>query len=195
MLINRPAPQQYNGRQILLTVLVTLWGLRLSGYLLTRILVVGVDKRFDGIRENPVKFLVFWIIQMVWVYILGLPVVFVNSPLAPLKDFGAAEIVGAIVFAGGLLLEAVSDHIKFTFKLRNKGAKNGWCEVGPWRLSRHPNYFGEICLWWGAFIVSASILEGAKWITVITPLAVTCIILFVSGIPMLERSNDKKYGQ
>lgn len=156
--------------------------------------MVGVDKRFDGVRENPVKFLVFWMIQMIWVYILGLPVVFVNSPLAPSRNVGAVDIVGAIVFAGGLLFEAISDHIKFTFKLKNKSAKNGWCEVGPWRLSRHPNYFGEICLWWGAFIVCASILEGAKWIAILTPLAVTCIILFVSGIPMLERSNDKKYG-
>ena len=184
----------YNGRQIILTMLVTLWGLRLSGYLLTRILVVGADKRFDGIRENPIKFLIFWIIQMLWVYILALPVMFVNSPLAPSRNVGAADIVGAVVFAGGLLFEAVSDHVKFTFKLKNKGATKGWCEVGPWRISRHPNYFGEICLWWGAFIISASILERAKWIAVLTPLAVTCILLFVSGIPMLERSNDKKYG-
>ena len=62
-----------------MTIAVILWGLRLSGYLFYRILMIGEDKRFDGMRENCLKFLGFWVFQMMWVWIVSLPVTFVNG--------------------------------------------------------------------------------------------------------------------
>lgn len=190
----------YNARQIILTVLVLLWGLRLAGYLLYRIIKTGTDKRFDKVRENPLKFLVFWIFQIVWVYIVSFTVIFVNSPTAPRPGYTEIEprdvtvLIGALVFIFGLVLETVSDQVKFRF--RSNPENNGkWCDVGPWKVSRHPNYFGEICVWWGAFIVSTSILEGWKWVAVISPLFITGILVFGSGVPPLERSSDRRYGR
>ncbi len=178
----------------MLTVLVFLWGIRLASYLLIRILKTGKDERFNKIRDNPLKFLVFWIFQILWVYTVSLPVIFVNSPVAPQVQFGPADYVGTFVFAFGLLIEFIADTHKFIFR-SNPANKEKWMDRGLWKISRHPNYLGEIILWWGAFIVSAMILEGAKWVAVISPLFVSMILIFGSGIPPLERGSDRKYGQ
>ena len=186
--------QTNNVRQVVITVLVTLWGARLAGYLLIRIVRTGKDKRFDQIRENPIKFLIFWIIQIIWVYVVSLPVIFINSPVALQSGISIADIVGAVIFLLGFLYETVADYQKFIFKTSPMN-KDKWCDVGLWKFSRHPNYLGEICVWWGAFIVSSAVLVAAKWLAVISPLFVMLTLIFFSGIPPLERSADKKYGK
>jgi steroid 5-alpha reductase family enzyme len=190
----------YNTRQILTTLLVILWGIRLAGYLLYRIIRTKTDKRFDNVRENPLKFLVFWIIQIIWVYIVSFTVMFINSPTAPRPGFDEIEprdvtvIIGVLVAIFGLVFETISDHIKFRFR-NNPNNSGKWCDTGPWKVSRHPNYFGEICFWWGIFIISTSILEGWKWIAIISPLFITTILIGGSGMPLVERNADKKYGR
>ena len=186
--------QTYHPRQIIITDLVTIWGSRLGGYLLIRIIDIGKDSRFDKIRESPVKFLFFWIFQIIWVYIVSLPVIFINSPVALQRSTGAADVVGAVVFFVGFLCEAVADHQKSIFK-KDPLRKDKWCDIGLWKISRHPNYLGEICVWWGAFIISATILDGAKWVAVISPLFVMVTLLFFTGIPLLERRADKNHGK
>ena len=183
-----------------MTVLVSLWSIRLAAYLLYRIIKTGTDKRFDEVRGNPLKFLVFWIFQIVWVYIVSFTIIFINSPTAPRPGFSDIEpqdvtvIIGGLIFIFGLIFETISDQVKFNFR-SNPENKGKWCNVGPWKISRHPNYFGEITVWWGAFIMSASILETWKWIAVISPLFITFILVFGTGIPPLERSSDKRYGR
>lgn len=177
-----------------------LWGVRLAGYLLYRIIKIGTDKRFDAVRGNPLKFLVFWIFQILWVYIVSFTVMFINSPTSPRPDFDdivpqdITVIIGVIIFIFGLGLETISDQVKFQFR-NNPANKGKICNVGPWKFSRHPNYFGELCVWWGVFIISTSILETWKWIAVISPLFITFLLVFGTGVPPLERSADKRYGR
>lgn len=93
----------------------------------------------------------------------------------------------------GISIEATADQQKLLFK--NSPANKGkWCNAGLWKYSRHPNYFGEIFLWWGIFVASTSVLEGAEWLVVFGPIFLTLLLLFVSGIPLLEESADKRFG-
>jgi len=185
----------YQWRQIVATVCVVAWGLRLSGYLLYRIIKIGEDDRFDDKRSDPLKFAGFWIFQAVWVFTVSLPVIFVNAPSSAIVNADAVtpmDIAGLAIFVIGLLIETISDQEKFSF--RNDPANRGkWCEVGLWKISRHPNYFGEISLWIGLFILSTSICSGGQWAGVLSPLFTASILLFLSGIPLLEKKSDERH--
>jgi len=185
--------QTFAPRQITATVLVCVWGLRLSGYLLYRIIVIGEDKRFDDKREDCLRFAGFWTFQAFWVFTVSLTVILINSPVDPNKDFLPLDIVGTVIFILGFLLESVADMQKFNFR-QNKANKNRWCDVGVWKWSRHPNYYGEILVWLGMFLIAASILTGWKWVAVLSPIFITAILLFLSGIPLLEEKADERFG-
>ncbi len=188
--------QRYsNPRRIIVTAMVLVWGIRLASYLLLRIIKIGRDQRFNGIRENPLKFLLFWVFQILWVYIVSLPVIFTNSPSS--RDdigYGSVGYIGLVLFTVGFLTETIADLQKFFFRL-NPSNKGKFCRSGLWKLSRHPNYLGEIVVWWGVFFACARSLQRARWIGIISPLFVTFILMFFTGIPPLERASDKKYGK
>lgn len=182
----------WHPRQIVVTLLVVAWGLRLAVFLLLRILRWGEDRRFDQTRSQVGKFAVFWTLQAVWVWTVSLPVTVQNaSSRAP--GVGARDIAGWALYALGLAFEVVADQQKLRFK-EDPGNKNRWCDAGVWRWSRHPNYFGEILLWWGIFVASTPVLRGGQWAVVAGPVFITLVLLFLSGIPMLEQSADKKHG-
>ena len=110
--------QTYDKRQIAITVLVGCWGLRLTGYLFYRILKIGEDKRFDDRRENLLKFAAFWIFQALWVFIVSLPVMYINSPYASLikDELKVSDYVGIALFAVGLIIETIADQQKFAYR-------------------------------------------------------------------------------
>ncbi|KAJ9162497.1 hypothetical protein P3X46_022264 [Hevea brasiliensis] len=179
-------------RQVVLSLLVVTWGLRLGLFLLMRILQWGEDRRFDKIRGNLGRLAIFWIFQAAWVWTVSLPVTVVNAsdrnPSLQVED-----IMGWIMWSVGVSIEAAADQQKLKFK--NSPENIGkWCNVGLWKYSRHPNYFGEIFLWWGIFVASTPVLEGAEWLVILGPMFLTLLLFFVSGIPLLEISADKKFG-
>lgn len=178
-------------RQIVLTSLVVIWGLRLGLFLLMRILQWGEDHRFDDMRNNLAKLSVFWILQAVWVWTVSLPLTIVNaSDRNP--SVKPQDIIGWIMWFVGITIEATADQQKLVFK--NSPANRGkWCNIGVWKYSRHPNYFGEILLWWGIFVASTPVLEGTEWLVIFGPVFLTLLLLFVSGIPLLEASLNKKF--
>ncbi|XP_068471424.1 uncharacterized protein [Phaseolus vulgaris] len=179
-------------RQIILTFFVGIWGFRLALFLLFRILQWGEDRRFDEMRNNLGRLAIFWIFQAVWVWAVSLPVTLVNaSDRNPFLH--VVDIIGWILWAVGFIVEGTADQQKLNFK-RSPDSRGRWCNVGVWKYSRHPNYFGEILLWWGIFVASTPVLEGAEWLVVIGPIFLTLLLLFVSGIPLLEDSADKKFG-
>ena len=136
-------------RPIVASIFIMLWGARLSGFLLFRILKTGKDDRFDDKRDKFFPFLGFWVFQMLWVWIVSLPVTILNSPNVPYfrqPAFGkATDIIGVIIFAFAFVLETFADIQKYRFKQSAEGQQPGAvCNVGFFAWSRHPNYFGEI---------------------------------------------------
>lgn len=142
----------HGARQVVASLFIMVWGLRLSGFLLFRILKTGKDDRFDDKRDRFFPFLGFWVFQMVWVWTVSLPVTVLNAPnvqqQGPQPAFGTGrDIAGVVLFALGFVMESVSDAQKFVFRSRND--PSAVCDSGFFYLSRHPNYFGEIILQFG----------------------------------------------
>ena len=139
----------HNARQIVCSIFIMLWGARLSGFLLFRIIKTGKDDRFDDKRDKFFSFLGFWVFQMIWVWTVSLPVTILNSPNVTKFDqpsFGTGrDIAGVILFTVGFVLESVSDIQKYQFRSspENKGKV---CDIGFFTWTRHPNYFGEIII-------------------------------------------------
>ncbi len=178
--------------QLIASLLVLLWAIRLGGYLFRRILRMKVDHRFDAMRDKPLRFARFWLLQAVAVAVIMLPVSYLlDRSGAP--GFGAWAVAGTAVWLGGLLIEAVADAQKSAFRSKDEN-RGRFIASGLWRYSRHPNYFGEILVWWGLFLYAVPFLEGAALAVVVGPVFITVLLLFVSGIPLLERSADDKYG-
>lgn len=128
-----------DARNLVASIFVMVWALRLSGFLLFRILKSGSDSRFDDKRNNFFKFLGFWVFQMFWVWTVSMPLTILNSPKimsTGSRDFGTArDIVGVIMFVIGFLIEAVADQSKYMYKKKNP---KGFCNIGVWAWSRHP---------------------------------------------------------
>ena len=147
---------QHHARQVVASLFIMVWGLRLSGFLLFRILKTGKDDRFDDKRDKFFPFLGFWVFQMLWVWIVSLPVTVLNSPAVqsyPQHAFGTGrDIAGIVLFAIGFVMESVSDVQKYRFRARND--KAAICDTGFFYLSRHPNYFGEIIIQFGELCIS-----------------------------------------
>lgn len=179
--------------QMLLSLAILLWALRLINYLLIRIIVIKKDRRFDGVRENFFRFFLFWFFQGLSVWLIMLPAIFYLT-LKVKIGFNLLIPIGLLIWFKGLVIETVADWQKFSFKLKPENKKK-WIESGLWRYSRHPNYFGEIMCWWGLFIMVAPHLQGWQYLTIIGPLYITFLLLFVSGIPTLEKRYKQIYGK
>jgi len=178
--------------QVVGSLLVLLWAARLGGYLFRRILRMKVDHRFDGMRDKPLRFARFWLLQALTVAVVMLPVSYLlDRGSAP--GFGAWAAAGTAVWLAGLLIEAAADAQKSAFRAKDEN-RGRFVAGGLWRYSRHPNYFGEILVWWGLFVYAVPFLDGPAFAVVIGPVFITLLLLFVSGIPLLERSADEKYG-
>lgn len=186
----------YSLRHVMILILTSLWSLRLAGYLFYRIIRIGVDERFNDRRENFVAFLIFWIYQAFWVFVVSLPALFIaGSDDSGLDRYTWVDVLAWILFLIGLIIEAVSDQQKFNFRM-DPANKGKFCAVGFWAISRHPNYFGEILIWWSVFLAGVPIyhLTPSTWVGVLSPIMITLLLVFVSGIPILEKSADKRYG-
>ena len=178
--------------QLVASLLVIIWAVRLGGYLFRRILKMKVDHRFDGIRDDPLRFGRFWLLQAITVAVVMLPVTYLLDRDHP-PGFGVWGAAGAAVWLVGLLVEAVSDAQKAAFRSKSENLGR-FIASGLWRYSRHPNYFGEMLVWWGLFLYSVPVLQSAAFAVVLGPVFITLLLLFVSGIPPLERSADETYG-
>ncbi|MCB9834765.1 DUF1295 domain-containing protein [Candidatus Nomurabacteria bacterium] len=187
------SPNISSYKLVLLTMII-LWGARISTYLLLRIIKTGRDSRFDGIRENFWKFARFWLLQGFSVWVISLPAIYLLSLNQP-TEINTWAIIGLIIWLSGVFIETLADLQLYKFRFGNHPETNPWIDSGLWHYSRHPNYFGEILLWWGIFIYGASYYTGTYWLTIIGPIFITLLITKVSGIPILEKSADQRWGK
>jgi len=190
-----PADQR-SLRQTILTYCVQIWAVRLGSFLFSRISKHGgVDSRFVEIKKSLLRFFGAWTLQGVWVFLTALPVFALNQAI-DVKPLTTVDYVGLSMWAIGFLYEVVADTQKSEFK-DNKANKDKWITGGVWSLSRHPNYAGEILLWLGLCISATQgmpFLSSRSLVSFISPLFVFLLLVGVSGVPMLEKASDKRWG-
>ena len=179
-------------RTILLSALVMIWAIRLGTFLFRRIQKAGKDDRFDEIKPSFIRFLNVWTIQALWIT-LTVAAALVAITTTTRKDMDIFTLVGFLVWAVGFAIEVVADSQKSRFSA-NPDNKGKFIQTGLWSRSRHPNYFGEIMLWIGVAIIALPVLRGWQWVALISPVFVTLLLTRVSGVPLLEKKADKKWG-
>ncbi|KAH7929533.1 DUF1295-domain-containing protein [Leucogyrophana mollusca] len=202
-------------RNVVATILVLVWAVRLAAFLLFRVLKRGSDTRFDVVRSHFFKFLGFWIGQIIWVWTVSLPVVIVNSPSVSnargsrcSPAFGTSrDIAGIVVWVVGWAIESIADIQKYRYK-SSKHPQNEVMSTGLWRWSRHPPYFGEILCWWGIWILClspttsngglSSPARAAQYGAIVSPIFTTLaklrsLLMFGSGIPLAEKGQARKF--
>ncbi len=179
-------------RSWLLLGMVAVWALRLGTFLYQRIKKAGEDRRFREIKESFPRFLQTWTIQGLWVtFSLAAALVVVTSTKRVGLDIYL--VIGVLVWLFGFGIEAIADRQKNQF--RQDPNNNGkFIHSGLWAWSRHPNYFGEIVLWVGVLIIALPVLQGWQWIALISPIFITILLTRISGVPMLEKRADEKWG-
>jgi steroid 5-alpha reductase family enzyme len=162
----------------------------------------GIDSRFDNIRGNFWKFGGFWLLQGVTVWVIMIPSIlflreFEKVFTDPESVRGMLFEIGFLIWFVGFVVEWVADVQKSNWKL-NLANKGKWIDVGLWKHSRHPNYFGEIAMWLGIYIFTLPVLiQLGVWVTVaafISPLYIYTTISFFSGVRILEKRADEKWG-
>jgi steroid 5-alpha reductase family enzyme len=181
-----------DGRAILLWALVVVWAIRLGTFLFGRIKKAGKDDRFDEIKPSFIRFLNVWTIQGLWVTFTAAAAL-VAMTTATRKELDGFAVVGLLVWVFGFIFEVIADTQKSRFSA-NPDNKGKFIQTGLWSRSRHPNYFGEIVLWIGIAIIALPVLQGWQWVALISPIFVTLLLTRVSGVPLLEKKADKKWG-
>jgi steroid 5-alpha reductase family enzyme len=181
-----------DARTILLAALVIVWAIRLGTFLFSRIRKAGKDDRFDEIKPDFFRFLNVWTIQGLWItFTAAAALVAITSSMR--KDLDIFAISGALVWVFGFVFEVTADSQKSRFNA-DPSNKGKFIRTGLWARSRHPNYFGEIVLWIGIAIIAIPVLQGWQWVAMISPLFVTLLLTRVSGVPLLEKKANKKWG-
>ena len=181
--------------QTLVTVMVVVWGARLAYSIMGRLRQKPEDKRYVELRKSwkgsePVNsYLRVFIVQAVLAWIIAIPIYHINFALP--QTITTIAWVGLAIWLVGFFFEAVGDRQLKKF-LEDPANKGKIMARGLWRYTRHPNYFGEATMWWGIFVIALSVPNG--WMAIISPVVITYLLLFVSGVPMTEKAFVGKPG-
>ena len=171
---------------------VVIWAIRLGSFLFMRIHKAGEDRRFREIKTNFTRFFMTWTLQGMWVSMCLLCVLTALSSYSGII-MNNVFYIGLLIFVIGFIIEVIADHQKTVFR-KDINNKDKFISTGLWSYSRHPNYFGEILLWFGVAIMSFSSLQDLQYLTLISPIFVYVLLVYISGIRILENQGDKKWG-
>lgn len=184
----------YTGRKLLLTLLTTAWGARLALYLNLRNRGKGEDPRYGAWRsEYGQKFWIVslfnvFLIQALFLWVISLALQLGQIPKEPAR-LTLFDLIGAILWLIGFMFEAVGDWQLARFK--SDPANSGKVmDRGLWAFSRHPNYFGEMLIWWGIFVITLAV--PGSWWTVVSPLVITLVLIKITGVALTEKTILEK---
>lgn len=178
-------------RALLVLLLVVVWGTRLAVHIGLRNRGKGEDPRYRQWREEWGRhamvrsFFQIFLLQGFLIVVISLPVT--RIILSEESRLGTLDLIGVLVWLTGFLFEAVGDYQLMQFK-KDPATKGKIMTTGLWKYTRHPNYFGEVTLWWGVYLIALAVPGG--WTTIIGPITITFLILGVSGIPLLEKKYE-----
>lgn len=185
----------FSVKKLLVTIMVTLWGLRLSIHILLRNIKKDEDFRYKNWRNSWKNFylrsfLQIYLLQGVIMYLMSIPIIIIST-----KDYSSflvPDLIAIIIWIFGFIYQIIADYQLKLFAENSKN-KGKILQHGLWKFSRHPNYFGEILIWWGIFFFTVK--HDYILISIISPLLITYLIIFVSGVPMLEKKykNNQEY--
>jgi steroid 5-alpha reductase family enzyme len=182
---------RWGPRQMLITILVAVWALRLSGYLAVRSFGKPEDLRYQKIRRDHEPgfawkslYLIFGV-QALLAWIISLPL-FASAQSS--ASLGWLDYLGVLMWVVGFGFEAIGDAQLASFKA-DPGNRGKVMDHGVWRYTRHPNYFGECCLWWGYYVIAVS---AGGWWSIPAPLVMTFLLLKVSGVSLLEKDIGER---
>lgn len=177
---------------ITIVLLITFWALRLGSFLFMRIHKDGEDKRFRSIKPSATQFFMTWTLQGLWVSLCSMCALTAISSESGVV-VNALFYIGLALFIYGFSVEIIADKQKSKFRSIPEN-RDSFITSGLWAKSRHPNYFGEIVLWTGIACISFSSLKGMQYLTLISPIFTYLLLVYVSGVRMLEARADKKWG-
>lgn len=186
--------QSWDLTSLTVVVLTTFWGLRLAGYIWLRNRGKSEDWRYKKWKQNWGKskvwrsYLQVFILQGLFMILISAPILVTNT-YSRFGDLGlwGFRVLGIFIWIIGFWFETIGDYQLFKFK-NNPKNKGKIMDKGLWKYTRHPNYFGEVALWWGIFITTIGVKYW--WLGIVGPLTITTLLLKVSGIPMLEKRYE-----
>jgi steroid 5-alpha reductase family enzyme len=185
------ASPAHGPRTLLIAALVAVWAVRLSTYITWRNWGEGEDRRYQAMRRKhdpgfALKSIVLVFgLQGLLAWVIALPLV---AAVAGTGSLQALDYAGVALWTLGMLFEAIGDYQLARFKAQpqNRGKV---MDQGLWRYTRHPNYFGECCIWWGFYLLA---LAAGGWWTLLSPVIMTFLLLRVSGVTLLERDIGQR---
>ena len=171
---------------------VMVWALRLGIYLFRRVRNDGKDVRFEKAKRHFFWFLQYWMGQALWVSLTACAAII--AILSPEDDaLPVLAMVGMTLWLSGFTIETISDYQKRVFR-KEYNSTEAFIHTGLWARSRHPNYFGEITLWTGIAVIALNTLSGIEYMTLVSPVFVYILLTRMSGVNLLERIADERYG-
>ena len=186
-------PENFNNvANLIIVLLITIWAVRLGSFLFMRIHKDGEDKRFRSIKPSSTQFFMTWTLQGLWVSLCSMCALTAIASESGVV-LNALFYLGIGLFILGFSIEVIADNQKTKFRSVPEN-RNKFITTGLWAKSRHPNFFGEIVLWTGIAVISVSSLEGLQYITLISPVFTYLLLVYVSGVRMLEARADKQWG-
>ena len=178
-------------RSLLLLVMASIWTIRLGSFLFLRIHKYKKDSRFDNLKQSFLSFIITWELSAVWTFITILCVISASVSVIQV-ELGLLDYLAIILWVLSFIIEVVADFQKLNFKKKKNNLP--FITTGLWQYSRHPNYFGEIAMWFCIALISYPNLYSWLYLSLISPFFVMLLLTKISGINLLEQANIKKYG-